>query len=317
MVLRKIALTGASGMVGYHILELLASRGISCIATSRSRSIPMQEGVSWFPWDLRENRDMEELDLLFTDVDGVLHLGAIVPNSEEVVKEKDIFDVNMRSCLLLGQWARMRKVPLVFLSSSTVYANQNKSGIKENDKKTYNGFGGFYGLTKLLAEEIFQHLQKEGLKLTILRPSSIYGYGLHHTKMIATFLHQASRGETIELYPPTDDRIDLIHGHDVARAMLDVLEKEVYGIFNIASGIPHTLLEIAQACVDVVGKGSIKIVQKRIKRKPLSRFVLCCDAARYAFMFSPQISLVDGVRLMWQKCCCRNVLKKQHGSKHR
>jgi nucleoside-diphosphate-sugar epimerase len=180
MVLRKIALTGASGMVGYHILELLISKGISCVATSRRQPILIQEGVSWFAWDLKEDKGIEELDLLFTNVDGILHVGATVPNSEEIVLEKDMFDANVRACLLLGQWAVKKNIPLVFLSGSTVYANQNKSGIKENDKKTYNGFGGFYGFTKLLAEEIFQHLRKEGLKLTILRPSSIYGYGLHH-----------------------------------------------------------------------------------------------------------------------------------------
>lgn len=301
MVLKKIALTGASGMVGRHTLDLLASKGISCVATSLNRPIKVRENLSWFPWDLRENREIEELDRLFDGVDTLLHTGAIVPNSEEAVKEKDMFDANVRSCLLLGQWATARSVPVVFLSGSVVYANQNRKGIKENDRKTCNGFGGFYGLTKLLAEEVFLHMREKGLQLTILRPSSIYGYGLHHTKMVTTFLLKAFHGETLEIYPPVDDNVNLIHADDVARAMIDAIEKRSEGVFNIAAGISYTMLDIAQTCIDIVGNGSVKIIEKKAERKPISRFMLNCNAARESFGFVAKTSLKEGLRSMWQR----------------
>lgn len=176
------------------------------------------------------------------------------------------------------------------------------SEIKETDpKKTSNkGLGGFYGFSKLLAEEVLEGMVNDGLKLSILRPSSIYGYGLPQGKMITDFLTKASRGETIEVNPPVGDKVDLIHALDVAEAILKTLSREAWGVFNIASESPQTILEIAKACVRVVGNGGIKIPETKIDQDGKVRFGLNCEAARMAFNFSPRLDLIQGLKKMWE-----------------
>jgi UDP-glucose 4-epimerase len=286
-------------MVGRHVLETLKSKNIFCAATSRRPSDSIQEGLMWSVWDLAEWKNPGEMDILFPKVEAILHVGAIVPHASVNASEKDFFDANVRSCLCLGQWALKRKIHLVFLSGSTVYAEPEKRGIRERDKKTCGGLGGFYGVTKLLAEKTLKFLEGEGLNMTILRPSSIYGYGLPAGKMISTFLHKASEGQCIELTPPVDDKINLIHAYDVALAMWQVLEKKAYGVFNIAGTLPSSVFEIAQTCVGVVRKGEVKVLHGEPSRSPAVRFDLCCDAARDAFAFSPEINLSQGIEKAW------------------
>ncbi len=286
-------------MVGRHVVQALLDRGIAIASASiRSVSLPSPQ-CSWTAWDLRQWRDPEELEHIFPGVDALLHVGAIVPKADAAVEDHEILDANVRSCLALAQWAEKTGKPMIFLSGSTVYEDPGKQQIRETDPKTNRGFGGFYGFSKKSAEDLLDHIAARGLKLGILRPSSIYGFGLSHEKMIMKFLAQASAGQTIELTPPVEDRVDLIHASDVAEAMLALLEHEAWGVYNIASETPSSMLEIAQACVKAVGKGDIRIMAERRARTPVMRFNLCCDAARKAFHFCPKIVLDKGIERTW------------------
>jgi len=301
MVLKKIALTGASGMVGRSTIELLTKNNVQYIAASRSKVEVVAPQSSWVKLDLAEYQNIERLDEVFPGVDALLHIGAFVPKTSADNHRYDrIFDVNVRSCLYLAHWATQKSIPLVFLSGATVYDNPEQENIKELDKKATGGFGGFYGYSKLLAEETLQYFVKDGLKLCILRPSSIFGYGLPYNKMITKVLLTASMNETIELEEPVEDKINLIHSYDVANAMLQSLSNMSWGVFNIADRTSYSILNVAQTCVKIVGKGHIKCVKKKNARNPTYRFGLNCKLAQKAFNFRSTLSLEDGIRKMWR-----------------
>lgn len=301
MVLNKVAITGGSGMVGRHLITSLVKKGIHCIATSRTEPDTKDTLLSWEAWDLQEWKSVDELNVLFAGVSAIMHVGAAVPSPAQILSHKTIFDSNVRSCLCLGQWALENRIPMIFLSGATVYANADREGICENADKAVQTLGGFYGFSKLLAEEVLLNLAVDGLQLCILRPSSIYGFGLHREKMISKFITQASRDGIISLQQPVDDKIDLIHASDVADAAVQALERKAQGIYNIASGTLVTVLEIAQTCVKVVGKGKVEIKAGMAERAPILRFGLNCDAARVEFGFTPKINLYDGIGLTWDE----------------
>lgn len=301
MVLSKVAITGGSGMVGRHIISSLLEKGIDCIATSRTKPVNKGSIVPWEAWDLREWKSVDELNALFSGASAIIHIGAAVPSPGENLSHKTIFDSNVRSCLCLGQWALENRIPMIFLSGATVYASQDHEGIREDDDKAVQTLGGFYGFSKFLAEEVLLNLAANGLQLCILRPSSIYGFGLHHGKMISKFINQASRDEVIVLEQPVDDKIDMIHATDVADVVIQALEGKAHGIYNIASGTLSTVLEIAQTCVKVVGKGKVEIKIGTPGRAPMLRFGLNCDAARKELGFAPKINLCDGIARTWHE----------------
>ena len=162
--MNEIAVTGANGMTGSHMMSLLKSKGIPAKAVTRQE------------WDLTEWKSFDELDHIFGSVLVIFHFGAQLPYNDfknDNQQTQRIFDANIRSCLNLAEWAKLRNIPIVFLSGAVVYKDPHASKIIETDSKVVNGFGGFYGYSKFLAESIFSHLSAEGLKCIVLRPSSI------------------------------------------------------------------------------------------------------------------------------------------------
>jgi UDP-glucose 4-epimerase len=202
--------------------------------------------------------------------------------------------------LCLGLWALRKNIPVVYLSGAVAYADPESHQIKENAPLGHQGgkLGGFYGVTKSLGEEVFSILAADGLKLCILRPSSIYGTGLPDDQMISIFLNRALKGEDIVIDAPPGSRVNLIHAADVATAMLTVLQRGVTGAFNIAAPNTFTIVEIAQKALRVFGKKGISVRQKESSKSPFLRFDLNCAAAEDAFGFAPRISLEEGLRHM-------------------
>lgn len=287
----RIGLTGSTGMIGRHMRALLKAQGSECVCISRKE------------WDLCDWKTYQEFDKLFDSVDAVFHFGATLPKtiSEQNASNEQTqitFDANVRSCLNLAEWASLRKVPIVFLSGATVYADPHAQKITENALKVTHGFGGFYGYSKLLAERVFEHYVADELKLIILRPSSVYGVGLGKDKLLSNYLALASTNKTIEIDAP-DNRINLIHSLDVSKAALSAFKRKAWGTYNVASDYAPSIQELAELCVKVCGKGNIKLGDS--SSKPFLRFDLDTDKAHNAFMYNPTISIEEGLTLMCQQ----------------
>lgn len=269
-------------MVGRHVVAALARAEMQCTAVDRAR------------WDLRRWASDEELDAIFCKSDAIVHAGAAVPSPGRPVLAQDILDANVRACFCLGDWARKRGKPLVFVSGATVYA-AGKRALKEDDPKTSRPDSGLYGLSKLLGEQVLDSLAAQGLKLCILRPPSVYGAGMPETRMVAALLAKARRGEDLRLQPPARDRFSLIHAADVADAVVRALRKEASGVFNIAGPDPVSVSEIAETCVAVAGRGRV-VVDANDTGDGTLHYALDSGKAAATLGYSPRIGLEEGLR---------------------
>lgn len=298
----RIALTGASGVLGRHILALLARDRVEVLAASRKVPADQGEASSWEIWDLQEWREPDALDELFPAATAVVHAGALVRAPGVTMDCRTLFDANIRATWALGGWALARGIPMIFISGATVYAAAEGGRPAENDELAWQGAtGGAYGHSKLLAEAALWPLRQEGLNLAVLRPSSIYGTGMASGKLIPTWLEIAAKDETIFIDPPAKDCIDLVHAADVARAVKLTLDRRAWATFNVASGAPQTLMEIAQACVCVAGRGRVIVRETTTDRPPQLRFALNTEYARRALDFQASIEIEQGLKLMLRR----------------
>jgi len=297
------AVTGASGMVGRHLIARLAARGIE--VRSSSRTVPADRTTAqWSRWDLSEWKSIEELDRIFPDTKVLFHLGALAPQRDASYEAPGWFDANVRACLCLGDWASRRDVRVIYLSGAIVYADADgesakneESALSEDEKLSA------YGFAKLLGERVFAHMARQGLHTTVLRATSVYGAGQAADKLVPTLLGKAARDEDVIVMPPVDDRFNLIHADDVARAMIDAAEKEVEGVFNVGARLPVRIHDVAEACVDVTGCGRVLIDARAADRAALHRYNVDSAKARDAFGFESRVSLRDGIERTHRSIC--------------
>lgn len=295
-------------MLGRHVRAALEKAGAQVIAVNRTDA----SGGKASAWDLADWRSPAELDALFSGAQAIVHAGAMVQTNTPI-DEGRMFNVNVRACVNLGQWALSREVPVVHVSGSTVYADTASNDISEDAPSGWSGLGGFYGFSKLLAEDAVIRLRQQGLKLAVVRPSSVYGFGLPSTKMASSFLATAGKGETIELSPPVEDRVDLVHAADVTLAILAILKTEAWDTFNIASGRAVSIKELAEACVSEAGRGSVLINgEKAQARAPITRFALNTDRAKSRLGWRPTLDIKRGLEMMIQGRLCADDSSSVH-----
>jgi dTDP-L-rhamnose 4-epimerase len=78
----------------------------------------------------------------------------------------------------------------------------------------------------------------------------------------AIFRSALAAGRTVQVFEDGGQRRDFVHVGDVARANLAALDApaDVAGAYNVASGRPATVLEMAQALAIATGRGDVRVV---------------------------------------------------------
>jgi UDP-glucose 4-epimerase len=142
-------------------------------------------------------------------------------------------------------------------------------------------------------------LRQQGLKLALLRPTSIYGQGLDEAKMVRRFLSLAAADSVIDLIEPSADRVDLVHAADVAAATVAVLQRQCWDTFNVSSGNPVSIRNLAQACLDVTGSGRISISgHMQPGYRPKTTYSLEISRARERLGWEPAIDINCGLDML-------------------
>jgi len=277
-----IGITGISGLVGTHLKKDFISQGIEFKSVDRST------------WDLEEWKTDLELDEIFDQCHTVIHLGASTSSNEEDIRQ--ISNSNLRSCINLFNWANKKNIHIIYISGAVVYEDVYQETILENSLQTVKNFGGFYGFTKKIGEDILMHYKANGLKSTILRPSSIYGLGLSKDKMIMNFINNALDKKEINISNP-HHRINLVNALDVARGIRLACINQIEGNFNI-TGFDNSIIEIAEAIYKCINDDHIKInIESDDKKKDL-RFNLNGNLAKSEFGYEPEINIEKGISII-------------------
>lgn len=297
MVLSTVGVTGASGMLGRHVVAALENAGLAVVQYLRRPSAPPARS-----WDLSEWKTDDEFDALFESVHAVVHAGAAVPRAPGSLSDQGLYDANVRATFNLGRWALKRDLPLVYVSGAIVFADPNGSGIREDAPLGWTGLGGPYGLSKSLAEGTIRQLKDSGLKVAIVRPSSVYGHGLGAEKVISGFLKRAKAGDAIELTEPVADSSNLVHAADVGSAIVKILQGQSWETFNVAAPAGTSMIALAEACVAVAGRGRLAIAPgHQPPRAPIHRFDLNCDFAQTRLGWCSRVTLDAGLRAIMEE----------------
>ncbi len=115
-----------------------------------------------------------------------------------------------------------------------------------------------YAATKVHQEHLCACFAREsGAPVTALRYHNVYGPRMPrdtpYAGVASIFASSLARGQAPRVYEDGGQLRDFVHVRDVARANLRALtgEAPIPGTFNVASGRPRSILELARASADV------------------------------------------------------------------
>lgn len=289
----RIGLTGATGFVGGKVLASLRAAGYEVRALVRGGA--KIDGVDCREWDLAAPGGGD--DAALAGLDALIHAGAYLPpNYADPAYARRCLEVNALGTLELLERAvglGLRKV--VFFSLGNGYRSTLAPAV-ETDALYPSERAPYYLASKLCGEIFADHYTRtDRAAVAILRPAAIYGAGMARGTVsnFATALHE---GRRVVVHDGGRYSVDLVHVDDVVDATLAALQRPVTGAFNLGSGVASTMLQVALALADCLGRSRDLIeVLPPGEAAPANFAPLSIERARAELGYAPR-SLAEGLR---------------------
>jgi UDP-glucose 4-epimerase len=249
--MKRILVTGGNGFLGYYVVQELLkynSTHVTILSNIQKATDKIYKRCSFIYADIRNKNDIFEK---VNNFDSLYHLaGNIRTETTDILKLH--YDINTKgTCNILKACKKNRIRRFIFISTSEVYGEKSKENISEIEKKeTVNN----YSKTKLLAEEYCKKYANH-LKITVLRPSYIYGYGQYKKRLFPRIIEQALEYKKIKLKLNSGGN-DFVYVKDAAKGIVLLGEREQqnsYEDFNISSGKSTAIKEVFDTVKELTG----------------------------------------------------------------
>jgi UDP-glucose 4-epimerase len=271
--LNRVIVTGGNGFIGKHLVKKLLTfkpNSVILISNTHSKYNYLEDGNSikdipiiHHTADIR-NREIISDIFMHEKADTCIHLAAKISVAESIRNPEETMDINVNGTLNVLEACHTSKVNnFVFASSAAVYGDVTRLPIPENH--TLRPLSP-YGTSKMLAERHVSSYNKLGkIQNTIsLRIFNVYGEGqASEVDVITRFATRLSKGLPPIIYGNGKQTRDFISIDDVVDAILlsirpmeekDNIKELTYSpVFNIGSGIPTSIDELAQKMIRIFG----------------------------------------------------------------
>ncbi len=302
----KILVTGGTGFIGSFVVEALLNNGheVRVIANGRQLPVYLQKRSNQITYYQGDFGEIDVLEKALQGCDAVIHLAwSTVPKQTRGATAYE-FSGNLNSNInLIEKCIDFNINKFVFISSGgTVYGIPGQLPVTENHP--LNPISN-YGLGKLTMEKLlYLYHHNQNFNYTALRVSNAYGERQNLYKnqgVIGVWLQNISQNKPIEIWGDGSVVRDYVYVQDVAKAVLNALEK-VKGadIYNIGGGgNGHSLNDIIAAIKHGLGI-SFEVNYKPSRNFDVPANVLDISKAIAEIGYQPTIGLSEGISRTWQ-----------------
>ncbi len=232
-----ILITGATGLVGSHMLYELTSSGFNIKALRRKTSNletvketfkchtdhynTLIDKIEWVEGDINNKDSLEKIT---DNINTIYHCAAKVSFSK--YDRELIHKTNIEGTRNIVDICIKKNIRLCFVSSIATMGDAENpyKYITENTPRKENGIHSEYSVSKYLSEKIVTSAIKNGLNAVIVNPSVILGFG-HWTSGSSLLISTVAK--KILFY--TKGRTGFVDVRDVCRAMRLLTESNITG----------------------------------------------------------------------------------------
>ena len=227
-------------------------------------------------------------------VRAAVHLAARLPPSFDSPEARQVAETNEKMDANVFHACRRLGLPLVFASGASVYGQSSDSPLTEQSAPA--PFGP-YPEAKLRSEQAGQDLLCSiGVPFASLRISAPYGPGQKARTVLNIFMERALQGLPLTYHGTGSREQDFTWAGDVGEAICQALLKRRSGIFNISSGRPVTMKELAELVVRTVPECRSEVIHSG-QADPQEGFKarISIEKASRELGWNPAVSLEEGI----------------------
>lgn len=280
----KIAITGSSGFIGKHLINLL---------------ITNYSGIQIIEIDISKGIDITDANSLSTvpEFDYVIHLAgkSFVPDS--FINPQNFYYTNVIGTLNILELCRKFKAKIIFFSSYVYGAPEYLPIDEEHPLKAFNP----YAQSKILCEGLCEGYHRDfNIPTLIFRPFNIYGPDQNESFLIPWILKQINSGEFEINLKDSRPRRDFIYITDVVRA----IERALFTPFeflklNIASGESISVENLTKIVSGVYRNKNLKFNfdTSEIRKNEVLDTIGSTKRIKEVLNWEPSITLEKGIKL--------------------
>jgi NDP-hexose 4,6-dehydratase len=287
-----VAVTGAEGFIGSHLVELLVQRG------HRVRAMVLYNMFSSSAWlETLDSDVLDQVDVVFGDVrdpasarelvegaSTVYHLAALGSVPYSYSAPRSFLDTNTIGTMHVLEAVRACRTPrLVHTSTSETYGTARTVPISESHPLQAQSP---YAASKVAADKLVEsYYLSFGVPAVTLRPFNTFGPRQSTRAVIPQIITQLAAGSRQIKLGALDPTRDFCYVTDTAQAFVDLGEAPASAVlgelFNCGPGDDIAIGKLAEDIVRFMGvEADIVEDAQRLRPKDSEVMRLVCDASR-------------------------------------
>ncbi|GEM_PF-2741 len=238
---KRFLIVGGAGYLGSLLIEKLLSRGhnvrvldINLFGTGHLKDLEKNPNLELINGDVRNIQDVSSA---LKDVDGVVHLAAIVGDPACQSTPEDTIETNYLATKMLADACKYNQINrFIFASTCSVYGVGDEQLTEESPLNPVS----LYARTKIKSEEAILNLVDDNFSPCMMRMATLYGYSprMRFDLVVNTLTMKAVSEGKINIFGGDQWR-PLLHVEDAAEAYVKCLEAPISkirgAIFNVGS----------------------------------------------------------------------------------
>src|SRR4051794_18801263 len=254
--------TGGAGFLGSHLCDELLRRGhrVICVDNFETGSLTNIEHIR-VPEFVHVNTDIITPYEVEEPVDFVYHLASPASPIDYLRLPLHTLKVGSYGTHHTLGLAKQHRARFLLASTSEVYGDPQVHPQPETYWGHVNPIGhrGVYDEAKRYAEALaMAYRRQQGVDTAIIRIFNTYGPRMrpHDGRAIPTFLRQGLQDRPITVFGDGQQTRSFCYVDDLIRGMIALAESGIHHPVNIGNPHEFTLLELAEAVVEVTGSRS-------------------------------------------------------------